>query len=192
MIIKRSPASVDDNENRKRISIEQRILPPLKWSESSISWYSHDRSNSRLLNPPTRAEDITRICIILGSRGLFFITRPKHLLFKSIKAILFWSKVYLKGEVHKSSFQIFKHGLKHSFIICKMIKYIIICKTGIFKQGLKQGLKHSFIICKTRSIGGVIGLYILIDLEIYIVFINPSKICKSRGFPSDLSLCIFN
>ena len=73
-----------------------------------------------------------------------------------------------------------------------MIKYIIICKTGIFKQGLKQGLKHSFIICKTRSIGGVIGLYILIDLEIYIVFINPSKICKSGGFPSDLSLCIFN
>ena len=38
----------------------------------------------------------------------------------------------------------------------------------------------------------VIGLYILIDLEIHIAFINPIKICKSGSFPSDLSLCIFN
>ena len=42
------------------------------------------------------------------------------------------------------------------------------------------------------ALGGVIGLYILIDLEIHIVFINPSKIRKSGDFPSDLSLCIFN
>ena len=38
----------------------------------------------------------------------------------------------------------------------------------------------------------VIGLYILNDLEILIVFINPIKIFKSGGFSSDLSLCIFN
>ena len=31
-------------------------------------------------------------------------------------------------------------------------------------------------------IGGVIGLYILIDLEIHVVFINPSKICIFLNF----------
>ena len=39
-------------------------------------------------------------------------------------------------------------------------------------------------------LGGVIGLDILIDLEVHIVFI--CKISKPGGFPSDLSLCIFN
>ena len=35
---------------------------------------------------------------------------------------------------------------------------------------------------KTKILGGVIGLYILIDLEIHIVFINPSKTSKFSNF----------
>ena len=45
------------------------------------------------------------------------------------------------------------------------------------------------LLCMSRHKRGVIGLYILIDLEIHTVYINPSKIFK---FSNSLGLTFTN
>ena len=92
----------------------------------------------------------------------------------------------------------FLHQLmKHYFMIIYIIKKSVVIIIFLSTYKCHLYLIYIFIIINLSIwiytyLGGVIGLYILIDLEIHMVFINPSKICKSGGFPSDLSLCIFN
>ena len=70
-------------------------------------------------------------------------------------------------------------------------KIVVWTKVKLSLQLYCNNYKIVFLIT-TKLLTRDFALYILIDLEIHIVFINLSKICKSGGFPSDLSLCIFN